>query len=111
MTIFLVSGITMNTDKKYKQTIRLYHRMYAIALAAVAIVSLLSQTLIQNYLSNQVSDTHCINYAAKLRTESETLIKYARTLECKIDIRSSFKDDSNTLRRLEKTHPSLIDGK
>ncbi len=100
----------MNTDKKYKQTIRLYHRMYAIALAAVAIVSLLSQTLIQNYLSNQVSDTHFINYAAKLRTESETLIKYALTLELKIDIRSSFKDYSNTLRRLEKTHSSLIDG-
>ena len=84
--------------------------MYAIALGAVALVSLISQGLIQNYLTNQISDTHFINYAAKLRTESQTLIKHALLLEAGKDIRINLKDFTNTLRRIEKTQKSLLDG-
>jgi hypothetical protein len=100
----------MKNGKNYQYTLRLYNWMYAIALAMVALISFSCQILIQNYLSNQKSDTHLINYAAKLRSDSQAMVKYALLLEQGKDYRSNCKNFDNTFRQWKETYRSLRDG-
>ncbi|GAB6012065.1 sensor histidine kinase [Viscerimonas tarda] len=100
----------MTKRKNYQYTLRLYNWMYAIALAMVGMLSFSCQILIQNYLSNQKSDTHLINYAAKLRSDSQSLVKYALLLEQGRDYRSNRKNFENTYRQWKETYRSLREG-
>lgn len=103
----------MRNRKKYQQTLRQYHWMYVIALTVIALLSLCCQLLIQNYLTNQKSDAHLINYAAKLRSDSQTLVKYALLLERGAglaEFRTNRKDFKNTLEQWRSTHYSLRNG-
>ncbi|MCD7973031.1 MAG: PAS domain-containing sensor histidine kinase [Candidatus Azobacteroides sp.] len=100
----------MKNSKNYQHSLRLYQWLYAIALAMVAMVSFVSQILIQNYLTNQQSDTHLINYAAKLRSDSQSMVKYALLLEQGRDYTSNRKDFINTYRQWKETHRSLRHG-
>lgn len=84
--------------------------MYASALAIIAILSLSCQLLIQNYLTNQISDAHLINYASKLRSDSQTLIKYALLMQQGRDIKDNSKDFNNTFEQWKATHNSLRKG-
>lgn len=100
----------MKKLRNYQSTLKLYHWMYASALASIAIISLSCQLLIQNYLSNQISDTHLINYASKLRSDSQTLVKYALLMQQGKDLKDNSKDFNNTLEQWRTTHNSLRKG-
>jgi PAS domain S-box-containing protein len=100
----------MKFEKDYHQTIKLYNWVYLVALSAVAIISFSCQMLIQNYLSNQRSDTHLINYASKLRSDSQSLVKYALLLEKDKNNKSNQKDFYNNLRQWKETYRSLREG-
>ena len=79
---------------------------YAVALLVIALLSLCCQLLIQNYLANQYSDSHLINYAAKLRSDSQTMVKYALLLEEGKNYRTDSKDFTNTFKQWGATHKS-----
>ncbi|GHT32130.1 hypothetical protein FACS189434_03190 [Bacteroidia bacterium] len=98
------------TQKRYHHTVKLYNWVYLVALSAVALISLFSQILIQNYLSNQRSDTHLINYSAKLRADAQSLIKYSLLIEQDRDYKSNRKNFYNILRQWKETHRSLREG-
>lgn len=103
-------------DRKLKSigqeehTFKYFTVMYAVALALIAIITVLSQVLIQKYLSNQMDDAHVINFAARLRTYSQTLSKTALLLETGRDIETNRKEFTNTLRQWQKSHIGLTTG-
>lgn len=92
------------------RTLRYYHFMYASALSVIAIISIVSQILIQSYLSNQQHDSHLINYAARLRTNSQSLAKFALLIETGRDYETYRKDFRTTLMQWERTHEGLLEG-
>ncbi|MDR1381995.1 MAG: PAS domain-containing sensor histidine kinase [Tannerella sp.] len=100
----------MKDRKNYQHTLKHYNWGYAIALAVIAIIALSSQILIQDYLSNQQSDTHLVNYSAKLRSDSQSLTKYALLLQKGDDFLFDRKDFVNTLSYWKQTHRSLREG-
>ena len=100
----------MFTSRNYQHILKQFQWKYAIALLAIALISLCSQIFIQNYLSNQYSDSHLINYAAKLRSDSQTLVKYSLLLERGNNYRTDGKDFSNTFKQWTATHKSLRNG-
>lgn len=102
--------MSKNTDLQSKQTIRYYNLMYAIALSVIAIISIVSQLLIQSYLGNQLHDTHLINFATRLRSNSQSLTRLALLLESERSNRTHRKDFQNILMQLQKTHESLKHG-
>ncbi len=93
-----------------QHTFKYFTVMYAIALTLIAIITVLSQVLIQRYLSNQIDDSHVINFAARLRTYSQTLCKSALLLESGRDIETNRKEFVNTLRQWQKSHIGLTTG-
>ncbi|MBD0400009.1 PAS domain-containing sensor histidine kinase [Flammeovirga sp. EKP202] len=99
-----------NNDTQTKQTIRYYNLMYAIALSVIAIISIVSQLLIQSYLGNQLHDTHLINFATRLRSNSQSLTRLALLLESERSNKTHRKDFQNILMQLQKTHESLQHG-
>ncbi|MBO9698885.1 MAG: PAS domain S-box protein [Sporocytophaga sp.] len=84
--------------------------MYAIALSLIAVISVLSQVLIQQYLSSQMHDSHIINIAARQRTYSQTLSKNALLIESGRDIETNRKAFVNTLRQWQRSHEALQSG-
>ncbi|GAL84703.1 two-component sensor histidine kinase [Sporocytophaga myxococcoides] len=84
--------------------------MYAIALSLIAVISILSQVLIQQYLSSQIHDSHIINIAARQRTYSQTLSKNALLIESGRDIETNRKAFVNTLRQWQRSHEALQSG-
>jgi PAS domain S-box-containing protein len=84
--------------------------MYAIALSLIAVISILSQVLIQQYLSSQIHDSHIINIAARQRTYSQTLCKNALLIESGRDIETNRKAFVNTLRQWQRSHEALQSG-
>ncbi len=100
----------MFTSRNYQHILKQFQWKYAIALLAIALISLCSQIFIQNYLSNQYSDSHLINYAAKLRSDSQTLVKYSLLLERGNNYRTDGKDFTNTFKQWTATHKSLRNG-
>src|ERR1700733_666102 len=91
-------GIISEDRKLFKHfTIR-----YGIALTFIAVLSIVSQVRIQQHLSRSMDDSHVINFAARLRTYSQTLCKAALLLENNYDYTSSRKEFVNTLKQWEK---------
>lgn len=84
--------------------------MYTVALSLIAIITILSQILIQGYLSHQMDDSHVINFAARLRTYSQSLSKSALLIESGRDIETNRKEFVNTLRQWQKSHQGLQSG-
>jgi PAS domain S-box-containing protein len=81
--------------------------MYAVALSIIAVISLFSQILIQQYLSRQMDDSHIINIAARLRTYSQTMCKTALLIESGRDFETNRKEFVNTVRQWQKSHEAL----
>lgn len=100
----------MGNSTHYLKALRLNNWMYAIVLCTVVLISLSSQILIQNHLSNQKSDSHLINYSAKQRSDSQTLVKYALLLREGRDYKLNRKDFINTYRQWKDTYKSLRSG-
>ena len=97
----------MYSPRNYQHILKQFQWKYAIALLVIALLSLFCQLLIQNYLNNQFSDSHLINYAAKLRSDSQTLVKYALLLKDGKNYRTDGKDFSNTFKQWNATHRAL----
>ncbi|HTI93995.1 MAG TPA: sensor histidine kinase [Puia sp.] len=85
---------------------------YGIALTFIAVLSIVSQVRIQQHLSRSMDDSHVINFAARLRTYSQTLCKAALLLENKnnYDYESSRKEFVNTLKQWEKAQEGVQAG-
>ncbi|WP_109829324.1 sensor histidine kinase [Reichenbachiella versicolor] len=84
--------------------------MYILALSIIALVTVFSQGLIQEYLSNQVKDSRLINISARLRTYSQVLSKTALLIERGSNVDTNRKEFLNTLKQLQKSHNGLISG-
>jgi len=84
--------------------------MYTVALSLIAFITIFSQLLIQGYLSHQIDDSHVINFAARLRTYSQSLSKTALLIESGRDIETNRKEFVNTLRQWQKSHQGLQSG-
>jgi len=83
---------------------------YGIALTFIAVLSIASQVRIQQHLSRSMDDSHVINFAARLRTYSQTLCKAALLLENNYDYESSRKEFVNTLKQWEKAQEGVQAG-
>jgi PAS domain S-box-containing protein len=96
-----------SADRKlFKQfTIR-----YGIALTFIAVLSIVSQVRIQQHLNRSMDDSHVINFAARLRTYSQTLCKAALLLQNNYDYENSRKDFVNTLKQWEKAQEGVEAG-
>lgn len=104
-----------NKRNKYKQpdgseTSKRLTFMYILALSIIALMTIFSQGLIQEYLSNQVKDSRLINISARLRTYSQVLSKTALLIERGSDVDTNRKEFLNTLKQLQKSHNGLISG-
>ena len=55
-------------ETQERKTFLYFTWLYVSALLIVAVISILSQILIQRYLTDQRDDSHIINYAGRLRT-------------------------------------------
>lgn len=91
-------------------TLKEYHVLYLAALSVIAIITIISQILIQKHLDHQIHDSHLINYAARLRTNSQTLAKLSLKLEKGEKLRTTSKDFETTLMQWQNTHESLLSG-
>src|ERR1700744_1245444 len=80
---------------------------YGIALTFIAVLSIVSQVRIQQHLSRSMDDSHVINFAARLRTYSQTLCKAALLLQNNYDYENSRKDFVNTLKQWEKAQEGV----
>lgn len=83
---------------------------YGIALTFIAVLSIVSQVRIQQHLSRSMDDSHVINFAARLRTYSQTLCKAALLLQNNYDYENSRKDFVNTLKQWEKAQEGVEAG-
>lgn len=92
------------------KTLKQYHVFYLVALSVIAAITLISQLLIQKHLDHQIHDSHLINYAARLRTNSQTLAKLSLKLEKGEALRLNSKDFETTLLQWQNTHESLLSG-
>ncbi|MCF0074126.1 PAS domain S-box protein [Dyadobacter sp. CY261] len=97
-------------ETQERKTFLYFTWLYVSALLIVAVISILSQILIQRYLTAQRDDSHIINYAGRLRTYSQTLSKTALLIESGRDVESNRKEFVNTLKQWQKAHVSLISG-
>ncbi|MDR1876188.1 MAG: PAS domain-containing sensor histidine kinase [Flavobacteriaceae bacterium] len=100
----------MKISGNYQHTLKLYNWTYIVALTVIALISFFSQVFIHNYLSNQSLDTRFLNYAAKLRSDSQSLVKYALLLEKGQDYKSNRKNFYNTFCQWKETYRSLREG-
>lgn len=67
--------MTIAKDNTQVKTFRYFNIMYAIALATIAVITILSQFFIQNHLDNQLNDSHVINVAGRQRMLSQKITK------------------------------------
>lgn len=86
-------------------------RRYLLALGAIALIILLSQGLIQTYLSWQVDDSRVVNVAGRQRMLSQAIVKDMLILASEIDdevvVRNRLK---NNLDLWETSQEGLISG-
>ena len=93
-----------------RKLFRLFTVRYGIALTFIAVLSISSQVRIQQHLNRSMDDSHVINFAARLRTYSQTLCKAALLLENNYEYESSRKDFVNTLKQWEKAQEGVQAG-
>ncbi|NJB83427.1 sensor histidine kinase [Wenyingzhuangia aestuarii] len=98
------------SQQSSNNTLKQYHVLYVAALSVIAIITIISQVLIQKHLDNQIHDSHLINYASRLRTNSQTLAKLSLKLEKGEQLRTTSKDFETTLLQWQNTHESLLSG-
>ena len=91
-------------------TLKQYHILYVAALSVIAVITIISQVLIQKHLDNQIHDSHLINYASRLRTNSQTLAKLSLKLSTGDGLKTVSKDFETTLLQWQNTHESLLSG-
>ncbi len=91
-------------------TLKQYHVLYIFALFVIAIITVISQLLIQKHLDHQIHDSHLINYASRLRTNSQALAKLSLKLLNGEDLKTTSKDFETTLLQWQNTHESLLSG-
>jgi len=91
-------------------TLKQYHFLYLAALSVIAIITIISQLLIQKHLNYQIHDSHLINYASRLRTNSQTLAKLSLKLLNGKSLKTTSKDFETTLLQWQNTHESLLAG-
>lgn len=100
----------MHPVSEDRRVFKVFTVMYAVALTTLAVLSIVSQIGIQQALSHQMNDSHVINFAARLRTYSQTLSKLALLIESGRDVESNRKEFTNTLKQWEKSHEGLQSG-
>jgi PAS domain S-box-containing protein len=100
----------MHRVSEDRRVFKVFTVMYAVALTTLAVLSVVSQIGIQQALSHQMNDSHVINFAARLRTYSQTLSKLALLIESGQDVESNRKEFINTLKQWEKSHEGLQAG-
>jgi len=93
-----------------RQVYRYFTVMYLIALLILAVLLALSHWLTQRYLSQQLDDSHVVNFAGRLRTYSQTLSKTALLIESGRDVENNTKEFLNTLTQWQKSHEGLLSG-
>ncbi len=93
-----------------RKLFRLFTVRYGVALTFIAVLSIASQVRIQQHLNRSMDDSHVINFAARLRTYSQTLCKAALLLENNYEYESSRKDFVNTLKQWEKAQQGVQTG-
>ncbi|MCW2119328.1 histidine kinase [Flavobacterium sp. 7A] len=98
------------SQERYNKTFKTFTKFYIIALSVIALISILSQGLIQAYLSNQANDSHIINYTAKLRTYSQSLAKLALLIEKGKDVENDQREFNNTLKQWQALQEGLLKG-
>ena len=59
----------------FQGSLKQYYAIYLVAFAIIALVAVLSQVFIQNYLGNQSEDSYLINVAGKQRMLSQKITK------------------------------------
>ncbi|MEI6945919.1 histidine kinase [Paraflavisolibacter sp. H34] len=92
------------------KAINKFRLVYVVALAAIAVVSVVRFSLILNYLSSRNTDAHLVNYASRLRTYSQTLAKTALLLEKGTDGEDYRKEFITTFKQWQKLHHNLLNG-
>ncbi|NLR78448.1 ATP-binding protein [Chitinophaga eiseniae] len=100
----------MHPVSEERSIFKIFTILYAVALTTIALLSVFSQIKIQQALSHQMNDAHVINFAARLRTYSQTLSKLALLLESGRDIEDNRKEFINTLKQWQKSHEGLQSG-
>ena len=106
----MLTGKRIENLPQEQRTFRNFTIMYAVALTLIAIITIFSQILIQRYLSAQMDDSHVINFAARLRTYSQSLSKTALLIESGRDIETNRKDFVAILKQWQKSHEGLQTG-
>lgn len=109
-TIIIIKTNTEHALLNEKKTFLWINLMYIIALSLIAAITIFSQFLIQDYLSNQVKDSRLINISSRLRTYSQTLSKTALLIDRGENLEINTKDFLNTFKQFEKSHKALISG-
>lgn len=100
----------MHPVSEDRSVFKIFTILYAVALTTIALLSVFSQIKIQQALNHQMNDSHVINFAARLRTYSQTLSKLALLLESGRDIEDNRKEFINTLKQWQKSHEGLQEG-
>ncbi|SHL67800.1 Signal transduction histidine kinase [Chitinophaga jiangningensis] len=100
----------MHPVSEDRSVFKIFTILYAVALTTIALLSVFSQIKIQQALNHQMDDSHVINFAARLRTYSQTLSKLALLLESGRDIEDNRKEFINTLKQWQKSHEGLQEG-
>lgn len=100
----------MHRISEDRRVFKFFTAMYAVALTTLAVLSIVSQIGIQQALSHQMHDSHVINFAARLRTYSQTLSKLALLIESGQDIETNRKEFTNTFMQWQKSHEGLQSG-
>lgn len=108
--MFFKSNKPKSSQPSENETFKWVNLMYIFALSMIALVTIFSQRLIQDYLSNQVKDSRLINISARMRTYSQMLSKTALLIERQSDIETNRKEFLNTLKQFQKSHNGLISG-
>src|SRR4051812_13665239 len=98
----MLTGKRIENLPQEQRTFRNFTIMYAVALTLIAVITIFSQILIQRYLSAQMDDSHVINFAARLRTYSQSLSKTALLIESGRDIETNRKDFVAILKQWQK---------
>lgn len=93
-----------------KGSLKQFYAIYMVAFAVIALLAVLSQVFIQNYLGKQSEDSYLINVAGKQRMLSQKITKnlLLYTVEHDTLIKSTIEED---LSNWEKRHVLLSSGK
>lgn len=104
-----IKTITDHWEENKKGSLRKYYVVYLIAFGAIALIALISQLMIQNYLGKQSEDSYLINVSGKQRMLSQKITKNLSIYHFskKKELKEKALED---LELWSLTHRSLKDG-